>query len=162
MGDVTSSNLIFSASWHDGPPHYVTPRWWIHWMRHPHHVPSHLSSLACLTSVRSDCLLSCSLWRWHCCLTPDSNLSLMLSRLIGVELHSEEFSVVIHCTEHLPQVQIWNVRIHSFPFVQFKFRYMATRKQTYTRVLQCSHASVELAQARPHQNMRIYFGKNSC
>ena len=28
---------------------------------------------------------------------------------------------------------------------------MATRRHTYTRVKQCSHASVELAQARPNK-----------
>jgi len=33
--------------------------------------------------------------------------------------------------------------------LNLNFRYMATRKQTYTRVKQCSHVSVGLAQARP-------------
>ena len=37
------------------------------------------------------------------------------------------------------------IRIRSF---NLNFRYMATRTGTYTRVLQCSHASVGLAQAR--------------
>ena len=57
-----------------------------------------LSSLACLTSVCSDRLPSC--------LAPalqsrsGHNLSLAL-RFIGVQLHGEESSVTIHCTEQL-------------------------------------------------------------
>ena len=84
-----------------------------------------LSSLVCLTSVCSDRLPSCSLWRRCCSLASRCNLSLALS----IELHGEESSIAIHRTA-LARVQNWNVRIPSFPFVQFKFQYMATRKQT--------------------------------
>ena len=59
-----------------------------------------LPSLACLTSVRSDRLPSCSFWRQRCSLAPDA-MFCALSTFIGVELHGEESSVVIHRTEHL-------------------------------------------------------------
>ena len=54
-----------------------------------------LSSLASLTSVRSDRLPSCSLWRRRSLAVALSsrsrrNLSLALSRFISVELHGEE------------------------------------------------------------------------
>ena len=49
---------------------------------------------------------------------------------------------------HLDQTQI--LPHLSFPFVQFKISVYG-RKQTYTRVLQCCHASVGLAQARPNE-----------
>ena len=42
-----------------------------------------------------------------------------------------------------------HVYLPLFPFVQFKISVYG-RKQTYTRVLQCCHASVGLAQARPN------------
>ena len=64
-----------------------------------------LSSLACLTSVFSDRLRSCSS-PWHRRCSPAypfllsrvsrRNLSLALSRFIGIELHGEKFSVAFH------------------------------------------------------------------
>ena len=45
---------------------------------------------------------------------------------------------------------VCKVEIPSFPFVKFNFRYMAANRHAYTRVSQCSHASVGLAQARPN------------
>ena len=42
------------------------------------------------------------------------------------------------------------VYFNSYPFVQFKFSVYGHTYRTYTRVLQCSHASVGLAQARPN------------
>ena len=38
---------------------------------------------------------------------------------------------------------------------------MATHKQTYTRVLQCSHASVGLAQAHPNLFQQVTNAENS-
>ena len=49
------------------------------------------------------------------------NLSLALSRFIGVELHGEESSVAVHRTEHFSTCANLKVRVPSFPFVQFKF-----------------------------------------
>ena len=80
-------------------PHYLTPRRWIYWMRQrtPHRT-CRLSSLAFLTSVCSDLLHSCYLWR-RCSLAvalsshSRCNLSFALSRFIGIELHGEESSV---------------------------------------------------------------------
>ena len=60
------------------------------------------------------------------------NLSLVLNRFIGIELHGEE----------------------SVAFSGF-IRYMATSRHTYTHILQCSPASVGLAQAHPNQNRRV-------
>ena len=84
-------------------PHYIylIPRQWIHWMQQTPRSPCtcRLSSLGCLTSVHSDHLPSCSLWRRHCSLAialsscSRCSLSLALSRFIGVELHGEESSV---------------------------------------------------------------------
>jgi len=110
-----------------------------------------LSSLPCLTSVHSDCLPSCSLWCWHCSLAPDA---ICLS-------HSVDSSALSYTVRSPPShrtlahVQIWNVRVPSFPFVQFKFSvyghtYACRQTDIHTHVLQCSPASVDLAQARPN------------
>ena len=64
--------LMYSASWYDKPllsnstlmdPLNVT---------NSSPCTCHLSSLACLTSVCSDCLPSCSLWCQRCSLAPDA------------------------------------------------------------------------------------------
>ena len=60
------------------------------------------------------------------------NLSLALSRFIGVELHSEESSVMIHRTEsfkHVCKFEMYTC-IPSFRSFSLKFWYIATRKQT--------------------------------
>ena len=46
-----------------------------------------------------------------------------------------------------------HLRIRSF---NFNFRYMASRIHTRTRDLQCSHASVGLAEARPNNGSKGY------
>ena len=136
-----------------------------------------LSSLACLTSVCSDRLLSCSLWCRRCSLAvalssrSRCNLSLTLSRFIGVELHGEESSVasisveldsegsiVSTCTELLEELQhVYKFEMHMYLCIRFVQVYGHTyirtyirNKPTYTRVLQCSPASVGLAQAHPN------------
>ena len=46
-----------------------------------------------------------------------------------------------------------------FPFIQLKLSVYGLTyadRQTYTRVLQCSHASVGLAQARPNDSIKIF------
>ena len=115
-----------------------------------------LLGLACLTSVHSDCLPSCSLWRQCCSLAvalsscSRRNFSLAFSIFIGIQLHGEESSI----TFSKSCVQIRNVRVPSFPFVQLNGHTHANRqidRQTYTCILQCSPASVELAQAHPNQ-----------
>ena len=40
-----------------------------------------------------------------------------------------------------------------YPFVQFKFSVYGHMYWTYTRILQCSHASVGLTQARPNYKL---------
>ena len=64
----------------------------------------------------------------------------------------------------LARVQIWNVRVPSFPFVQFKYSVYGltqTDRLTYTRVLQCSHASVGLTQARPNNSLLWFVYDNT-
>ena len=131
-----------------------------------------LSSLACLASVRSDHLPSCSLWHWCCSLTPDEiclshSVDSSALKVRSPLAHSVDSlalsytvrspSVAIHLTEHykgLAHVQIWNAHVLHFCSFDLNFWYMATRmqtdRQTYTRVLQCSLASVGLAQAHPN------------
>ena len=98
----------------------------------------HLSSLACLTLVHSDRLPSCSLWRLHRSLTPDGNLSLALSRLIGIELHGEEFSSVMilrrdpsHRTFRTCANLKCTCTLPLFPFVQFKYGHTQTDRHTH-------------------------------
>ena len=100
MSDVTSSKfefLMFTASWHNGP---LTIK--LYGDRSTEH--NGLLTVYALsikpsfqfTSVRSDRLPSCSLWRRRCSLAvalsyrSRRNLSLALSRFISIELHSEE------------------------------------------------------------------------
>ena len=107
-----------------------------------------LSSLACLTSVCSDRLPSCSLWR-HCSLAPNA---ICLS-------HSVD-SLALNYMYTVRSPPSWSIAqniLKSFSTCAnlkctctFVKLYMATSKQTYTRFLQCSHASVGLAQARPN------------
>ena len=118
----------------------------------------HLSSLASLTSVRSDRLPFCSLWHRCCSLAvalsshSRRNLSLALSRLISVGLHGEE-SFVTQKFQHMCKFEM-HVYLR-FCLFNLNFRYMASRntyirRQTYTCVLQCCHASVGLTQACPN------------
>ena len=110
-------------------------------------------SLACLTLVCSDHLPSCFLWRQCCSLAPNaicllcsvdsSALSYTVrsppSQSIGIAQNS--FSTCTNLKSMLP----------SFPFIQLKFSvygHTQTDRQTYTRVLQCSHASVVLGLLR--------------
>ena len=85
---------MFSVSWHGDP--CLLP---CQWILISTLCTRRLSSLACLTLVCSDRLRSCSPWRRYCSLAvllssrSRHNLSLTLSRFMGVELHSEEFSV---------------------------------------------------------------------
>ena len=95
-----------------------------------------LSSLACLTSVCSHLVRFWSLWH-RCCSLAEAlsyrsrrNLSLVLS-------------------VHVARVQN---RIRSF---NFKYSVYGRSYRTYTRVSQCSHASVGLAQARPNKVISI-------
>ena len=89
----------------------------------------HLSSLACLTSVCSD-LRFWSLWRRRC------SLAVALSYCSRRNLSR---------TQCVARVQN---RICSF---NLNIRYMVSRSyRTYTRVSQCSHASMGLAQAHPN------------
>ena len=89
-----------------------------------------LSGLACLTSVHSDCLPSCSLWHQCCSLAvalsscSRRNFSLAFSRFIGIQLHGEESSI----TFSKSCVQIRNVRVPSFPFVQLNGHTYANRQ----------------------------------
>ena len=128
-------------------PHCLTPCQWIHWMRQtPHHV------LVWLTSVRSDRLPSCSLWCLCCSLTPEA---ICLSHSVD----SSALSYTVRSppsqsiTQNIARVQIWNVCVPSFPFVEFKFSvygHTYADRQTYTHILQCSHASVGFTQACPN------------
>ena len=111
----------------------------------------HLSSLACLTSARSNCICSCSLWCQCCSLAIAFSfhsrryLSLALSRFISVELHSEKYSVVFIAQNFSTCA---NLKCTCTFFCLFNLNFLCltthTRKDmhTYTRVLQCSHASV--------------------
>ena len=80
--------------------------------------------------------------------------------------------VFIHCFfpsflfffKALARVQIWNVCVPSFPFVQFKYSVYGltqTDRLTYTRVLQCSYASVGLTQARPNNSLLWFVYDNT-
>ena len=165
-------NIFKIVSWHDGPLSTSTDT---DATEDSALCTRCLSRLACLTLVCSDRLRSCSPWRRYCSLAvllssrSRHNLSLALSRFIGVELHSEESSVefsrfmgveldsegsiVSTCTEH-EFCQIWNVMgTFWYPFVYFKFSvygHTYVSRHTYTHVLQCSPASVGLAQACPN------------
>ena len=135
-----------------------------------------LSRPASLISVCSDCLRFCSLWHQHCSLAvalstcSRRNLSLAHSRLIGVELHGEESSVAFSrsigvefdsegsimstCTEHyFEELQhVCNFEMHVYTFVSIHSIYIFSiwpHKDIHVR-LQCSHASVGLAQACPN------------
>ena len=118
-----------------------------------------LSSLASLTLVCSDCLPSCSLCRRRSLAVALSshsrhNLSLALSRLISVELHGEE-PFVAQNIKKFQHVYKFEMHVYlCFCSFNLNFRYMAsctyTDIHTYTRVLQCSHAIMGLAQARPN------------
>ena len=88
-----------------------------------------LSSLACLTSVCSD-LRFWSLWRRRCSLAVA--LSYRSRRNLSLALCST-------CAK-------------LYPFVQFKYSVYGRSYRTYTRILQCSHTSVGLAQARPNHS----------
>ena len=85
-------------------------------------------------------------WCVHC------ESSVTFNRSMGVELDSEG-SIVSTCTEH-EFCQIWNVMgTFWYPFVYFKFSvygHTYVSRHTYTHVLQCSPASVGLAQACPN------------
>jgi len=133
MSDVTSSKfefLMLSASWHDGP---LTIK--LHADGSLNTTDSSpctlcLSSLAYLTSVHSDRLPSCSLWRrrWSLAVALSSrsrrNLSLALSRFISVDLHSEE-SFVAQKFQHVCKFEMHGyLRFHLF---NLYFRYMASR-----------------------------------
>ena len=118
-------------------------------------------SLACLTSVCSERLPSCFLWRRHCSLAPDTIClshsvdSSVLCYTVRTGVLSCDPSASHRTLKALAHVQIWNLRYLCFRAFNKNFQYMVTRKQTdrqtYTCVLQCSHASVGLAQARPNQ-----------
>ena len=51
---------------------------------------------------------------------------------------------------HQRGVRYWKFEILRIRLFNLNIRYMATSKQTYTRVLQCCPASVGLTQARPN------------
>ena len=95
-----------------------------------------LSSLASLTSVRSDRLPSCSLWRRRCSLAVYSpflslytHLSFALSRFISIELHGME-SFVAQKFQHVCKFEM-HVYLHFRSF-NLKFRYMAANRHTHT------------------------------
>ena len=99
----------------------------------------HLSSLACLTSVRSDHLPSCSLWRQHCSLAPDAIC-------FSHSVHSSALSYTVRSPPSWSIAQnifrmCANLKctLPSFPFVQLKFSvygHTQTDRKTYTHVLQ--------------------------
>ena len=116
-------------------------------------------SLACLTSVRSDCFL----WRRRCSLAPDaicllrsvdsSALSYTVrsppSQSIGIAQNS--FSTCTNLKSMLP----------LFPFVQLKFSvygHTQTDRQTYTRVLQCSPLVWGSLRLAPMKNPPLVLG----
>ena len=88
------------------------------------------------------------------------NLSLVLSRLISVELHGEDWSPPLRSIGIIAQNSFSTCAklksmLPSFPFVQLKFSvygHTQSERQTdrHTHVLQCSHTSVGLAQGRPN------------
>ena len=86
------------------------------------------------------------------------NLSLPLSRFMGVELHGEESSIAIYCTELKSFSMCANLKctctfvpVHSiWIFSIWPHTNRQTDRRTYTHVLQCSHTSVGLTQARPN------------
>ena len=89
----------------------------------------HLSSLACLTSVRSDHLPSCSLWCQHCSLAPDA---ICFS-------HSVHSSALSYTVRSPPSWSIAQNIFRMCAFVQLKFSvygHTQTDRKTYTRVLQ--------------------------
>ena len=101
-----------------------------------------LSSLACLTSVCSDLLRSCMV-----SLVP--TLQSSSSPFLSLKTQSVSHSVCSTCAK-------------SYPFVQFKYSVYGRSYRTYTRLSQCSHASVGLAQARPNNLTNlIVLHKNS-
>ena len=85
------------------------------------------------------------------------NLSLALSRFISVELHGVE-SFIAQKFWHVCKFEM-HVYLHfrSFNLKFSVYGLTYVRKQTYTRILQCCHASVGLAQACPnHSNSQTY------
>ena len=98
-------------------------------------------------------------WRWCCSLATDAICLLhsVDSSVLSYTVKSPPSWSIAQKIKKLVCVQIWNVRVPSFPFVQFKLLVYGhtitdrqTDRQTYTHVLQCSHASVRLAQVRPN------------
>ena len=141
MSDVTSLKM-FSASWHDGPLTIYNSM-----LMDPLNATDSLPcmcrlslSLACLTSVCSDHLPSCFVWRRRCSLAPDaicllhsvdsSALSYTvrspLSQSIGIAQNS--FSACTNLKSMLP----------LFPFVQLKFSvYDHTQTDRQTDIHMC-------------------------
>ena len=74
------------------------------------------------------------------------------NRLVTMDpLNATDSSLCTRRLSNLACLTHIHVRVPSFPFVQFLvYGHTQTDRQTYTRVLQCSHASVGLAQARPN------------
>ena len=98
--------------------------------------------------------LLCVVWRyrlWAACPCLSWSADTFI-RSIVVESDSEGYivSFSLNIRAYIARVQIWNVHVRSYPFVQFKFSLYGHTYRTYTCVLQCSHASVGLAQAHPN------------
>ena len=105
------------------------------------------SSLASLTSARSDRLPSCSLWRRRCSLAVALSSRFRRNLSLSVELHGEES--VAQKFQHVCKFEVHvYLRFHSFNLNLYGLTYVRT--QTNARILQCCHASVGLAQARPN------------
>ena len=84
-----------------------------------------LSSLASITSVRSDYLPSCSLWRRRCSLAVAlSSCSKCNLSLVSVELHGEE-SFVAQNFQHVCKFEM-HVYL-CFRLFNLNFRYMTSR-----------------------------------
>ena len=143
----------------------LTPHRWIYWMRQTPHRVSRSSIKPSLPYL--DLLWSLFPWRQLCSLAPDTiclSHSVDSSALSYMVRNPRSYSVdPSHrmLKSFSTSVQLWNVRVPSFPFVQFKFSVYGLTyadRQTDTRVLQCSHASVGLAPAHPNKPIVVYSG----
>ena len=137
-----------------------------------------LSSLGCLTLVRSDRLPSCSLWRWRCSLAVALSSHSRRSRCpeaicLSHSVDSSALSYTVrspssHRTlKALARVQNWNARVPLFPFVQFKFSvYGLTQTDRHTHA--SSNAvplvwdSLRLAPLNVHSVIPFKYSIKSC
>ena len=121
-----------------------------------------LSSLDCLTSVRSNCLPSCSLWRRHCSLAVALSSHARHPEAICLSQSVDSSALSYTVRSPLSQRTLKSFSMCAklkcmctfVPFVQFKYSVYGltyVHRQTDMRMrFTISHASMGLAQARPN------------